>query len=107
MKKENTDVILIDMDPDKERIVVCDCVGILKERHSDIEGKIAPNKRVNWKKKTTKCRLVYRTEIENSKGQREILQVVTDTICCTQLPGNKKIIIFSQNLKNHQFWSNF
>ena len=78
---------MIDMEPDKECIVVCDCVGILKERHSDIEGKIPPNKRVNWKKKTTKCRLVYRTEIENSKGQREILQVVTDTICCTQLPG--------------------
>ena len=87
MKKENTDVILIDMDPEKDRIVVCDCVGILKERHSDIEGKIPPNRRVNWKKKTTKCRLVYRTEIENSKGQREILQIVTETICCTQLPG--------------------
>ena len=38
IKKENTDVILIDMDADKDRLVVCDCVGILKERHSDIEG---------------------------------------------------------------------
>ena len=55
MKKENTDVILIDIDPEKEGVVVCDCVGILKERHSDIEGKVPPNKRVNWKKKTTKC----------------------------------------------------
>jgi hypothetical protein len=90
-KKENTDVILIDMDPDKDREVVCDCVGILKERHSDIEGKVPPTKRVNWKKKTTKCRLVFRTEIENDNGQFETLQVVTDTISCTQLPGTPEV----------------
>lgn len=95
MKKENTDVILIDMDPDKDRIVVCDCVGILKERHSDIEGKVPPNKRVNWKKKTTKCRIVFRVELEFDDGHAEILQAVTDTISCTQLPGTPEILKMS------------
>lgn len=96
MKKENTDVILIDMDPDKDRIVVCDCVGILKERHSDIEGKVPPNKRVNWKKKTTKCRIVFRVELEFDDGRpNEILQAVTDTISCTQLPGTPEILKMS------------
>ena len=95
MKKENTDVILIDIDPDKDGIVVCDCVGILKERHSDIEGKVPPNKRVNWKKKTTKCRIVFRTEVELEDGSIEILQAVTDTISCTQLPGTPEILKMS------------
>ena len=94
MKKENTDVILIDIDPEKEGVVVCDCVGILKERHSDIEGKVPPNKRVNWKKKTTKCRIVFRTEVEIN-GTLEILQAVTDTISCTQLPGTPEILKMS------------
>ena len=94
MKKENTDVILIDIDPEKEGVVVCDCVGILKERHSDIEGKVPPNKRVNWKKKTTKCRIVFRTEVEIN-GKVEILQAVTDTISCTQLPGTPEILKMS------------
>ena len=94
MKKENTDVILIDIDPEKDGLVVCDCVGILKERHSDIEGKVPPNKRVNWKKKTTKCRIVFRTEIEVD-GTVEILQAVTDTISCTQLPGTPEILKMS------------
>ena len=117
MKTENTDVILIDMEPDKDRKVVCDCVGILKERHSDIEGKVPPNKRVNWKKKTTKCRIVFRVELEPEPGseKKEILQAVTDTISCTQLPGtvfklfcnngnnlDKNVLIISRHSRDTQ-----
>ena len=83
------------MDPDKDCIVVCDCVGILKERHSDIEVKVPTNKRLNWKKKTTKCRLVYRVDVELDDGSHEVLQIVTDTISCTQLPGTPEILKMS------------
>ena len=70
MKKEGTDVILIDMDPTKYHEVVCDCVGILKERHSDIETKMPKQTRQrkseNWKRKTTKCRMVFRAEVHKT-----------------------------------------
>jgi nuclear factor of activated T-cells 5 len=98
MKKEGTDVILIDFEPDKGNVIVCDCVGILKERHSDIEGKMAKQKlRTNWKKKSTKCRMVFRTEVELSSGKTEILQVVSEPISCTQLPGTPEILKMSLN----------
>ena len=57
LKKEGTDVILIDMDPARFYEVNCDCVGILKERASDIENKKPhQTRRTNWRKKTTKVR---------------------------------------------------
>ena len=72
MKKEGTDVILIDMDPAKYHEVVCDCVGILKERHSDIETKMPKQTRQrkseNCKRKTTKCRMVFRAEVHKTYG---------------------------------------
>ena len=96
IKKEGTDVILIDFEPDKGNVIVCDCVGILKERHSDIEGKMVKQKmRTNWKKKSTKCRMVFRTEVELANGKTEILQVVSDPISCTQLPGTPEILKMS------------
>ena len=58
-KKEGTDVILIDMDPTRFYEVNCDCVGILKERASDIENKKPhQTRRTNWRKKTTKVYLL-------------------------------------------------
>jgi len=77
VKKDNTDVILIDMDPDKDCIVVCDFVGILRD--SNIKGK----ELVNLKKKATKCRLVYRVGIELDDGSYEVLQIATDTLSCS------------------------
>ena len=71
-------MILIKMVPDKDCVVVCDFVGILRD--SNIKGK----ELVNLKKKTTKCRLVYRVGIELDDGSHEILQIATDTITCTQ-----------------------
>lgn len=71
---------------------MCDCVGILKERQSDIQLKKPQQKqRVNWKQKTTCCRMVFRTEIENDDGEIEILQVVSDPIDCVQQPGTPEI----------------
>ncbi len=96
LKKENTDVILVDMDAEKDFTVVCDCVGILKERHSDIESKVPATKRVQWKKKqTTKCRLVFRTEVVLENGRPEVLQVASDAISCTQLPGTPEVLKMS------------
>ena len=43
------------MDPARFYEVNCDCVGILKERASDIENKKPhQTRRTNWRKKTTK-----------------------------------------------------
>ena len=43
------------MDPARFYEAHCDCVGILKERASDIENKKPhQTRRTNWRKKTTK-----------------------------------------------------
>jgi len=69
---------------------------ILMKLTPDIEGKMAKQKlRTNWKKKSTKCRMVFRTEVELSSGKVEILQVVSDLISCTQLPGTPEILKMS------------
>ena len=72
---------------------VCDCIGILKERFSDVEGRF-PNDSA-WKeekRKSTHCRLVFKTTVETSSGNLETLQVVSDLINCTQLPGTPEIL---------------
>ena len=35
--------------------------------------------------------MVFRTEVENGNGDMEVLQVVSDPISCTQLPGTPEI----------------
>ena len=37
------------------------------------------------------CRMVFRTEVENANGDMEVLQIVSDPISCTQLPGTPEI----------------
>ena len=72
---------------------VCDCIGILKERFSDVEGRF-PNDSA-WKeekRKSTHCRLVFKTTVETGLGNLETLQVVSDPINCTQLPGTPEIL---------------
>ena len=72
---------------------VCDCIGILKERFSDVEGRF-PNDSA-WKeekRKSTHCRLVFKTTVETSSGNLETLQVASDLINCTQLPGTPEIL---------------
>ena len=74
-------------------VYVCDCIGILKQRFSDVEGNF-PNDSA-WKdakRKSTHCRLVFKTTVENESGNLETLQVVSDLINCTQLPGTPEIM---------------
>ena len=93
---DGTDVIGLLAKPHNDMRVICDCVGILKERFADIEARF-PNQN-SWKsskKKSTKCRMVFRTVVENRDGQPETLQVVSDVINCTQLPGTPEILKMS------------
>ena len=76
LKKEGTDVILIDMDPARFYEVNCDCVGILKERASDIENKKPhQTRRTNWRKKTTKVIILpdsrYLVKISNKLSRNK------------------------------------
>ena len=63
----------------------------LKERFADVEQRFPKHK--NWKnskKKSTKCRMVFRTTIENEDGPAEILTIVSDVINCTQGRWNQQ-----------------
>ena len=96
-KLDGTDVIELSFEPQLGNMtIVCDCVGILKERFADVEARFPKLKTwKNVKKKSTKCRLVFRTVVENSRGEPETLQVVSDVINCTQLPGTPEILKMS------------
>ena len=96
-KMDGTDIIEISFEPQVgDMTIVCDCVGILKERFADVEARFPKLKTwKNVKKKSTKCRLVFRTVVENSRGEPETLQVVSDVINCTQLPGTPEILKMS------------
>ena len=96
VKINGTDVIEIISEPVNDNTVICDCVGILKERFADVEQRFPKHK--NWKnskKKSTKCRMIFRTTIENVSGETEVLQIVSDVINCTQLPGTPEILKMS------------
>lgn len=96
-KMDGTDVIELSFEPQLgNQTILCDCVGILKERFADVEARFPKLKTwKNVKKKSTKCRLVFRTVVENSRGEHETLQVVSDVINCTQLPGTPEILKMS------------
>ena len=75
--------------PGRGAVFVCDCIGILKERFSDVEGRFPLDSA--WKeakRKSTHCRLVFKA----LSGNVETLQVVSDLINCTQLPGTPEIL---------------
>eukprot|EP00092_Neocalanus_flemingeri_P000980 GFUD01001047.1.p1 GENE.GFUD01001047.1~~GFUD01001047.1.p1 ORF type:complete len:1175 (-),score=239.54 GFUD01001047.1:671-4195(-) len=95
-KIDGTDIIEISSEPHNDMTIICDCVGILKERFADVEARFPKHKTwKNSKKKSTKCRLVFRAVVENRNGQQETLQVVSDVINCTQLPGTPEILKMS------------
>ena len=73
--------------------VICDCVGILKERNVDVEHRLGRDHSLastvtRNKKKSTKCRMVFRAQIGDST---EIVQICSNTITCTQPPGVPEI----------------
>jgi len=94
-----TNIIEVSSQRRNSNLFICDFVGILKVRYSDVEGRFPQDK--EWKqekKKSTKCRLVFRTAVQNLLGESETLQVVSDVINCTQLPGTPEIGKMSRSL---------
>ncbi|CAG0925063.1 unnamed protein product [Notodromas monacha] len=87
-----TVVLELTMEPSKEMTVSCDCVGILKERNVDVEQRFPDQASTSTKKRSTKCRLVFRAKLEHSGGFSEILQTVSQPISCTQPPGVPEIL---------------
>ncbi|KAE8746745.1 hypothetical protein FOCC_FOCC006493, partial [Frankliniella occidentalis] len=69
----------------------CDCVGILKERNVDVEHRFPDQTTSRSKKKSTRCRMVFRATIMNDDGTTEVLQVTSQPIVCTQPPGVPEI----------------
>ncbi|CAL8131490.1 unnamed protein product [Orchesella dallaii] len=90
-KVEGTILIEIEFEPSKEMVISCDCVGILKERNVDVEQRFPFHHASQSRKKSTKCRMIYRTTVINSDGMEETLQVASLPILCTQPPGVPEI----------------
>lgn len=95
-KSEGTILIEIEMKPENEMTVICDCVGILKERNVDVEHRLGRNHTLaasvtRNKKKSTKCRIIFRAKINEDSDYPEILQICSNTITCTQPPGVPEI----------------
>lgn len=90
-KVDGTVVIEVDLDPSKDMVVTCDCVGILKERNVDVEHRFPDQTAARNKKKSTRCRMVFRTVVQNDDGTTDLLQVCSQPIVCTQPPGVPEI----------------
>lgn len=83
----------IELKPENDMTVICDCVGILKERNVDVEHRLGRDHTLATtvtrnKKKSTKCRMVFRAQIGDTT---EIVQICSNTITCTQPPGVPEI----------------
>ncbi|KAG5681545.1 hypothetical protein PVAND_010966 [Polypedilum vanderplanki] len=97
VKIDGTMIIEIEIKPENDMTVVCDCVGILKERNVDVEHRLGKNNTLaasavtRNKKKSTKCRMIFRTKINEDTDFPEILQICSNTITCTQPPGTPEI----------------
>jgi hypothetical protein len=63
----------------------CDCVGILKERNVDVEHRFPDQSGSRNKKKSTRCRMVFRTTITHPDGTTEALQTTSQPIVCSKL----------------------
>uniref|UniRef100_A0A6B0VCU6 Putative nuclear factor of activated t-cells n=1 Tax=Ixodes ricinus TaxID=34613 RepID=A0A6B0VCU6_IXORI len=94
---DGTTVLEVDMLPAKDMTVSCDCVGILKERNVDVEKRLVRYGGTRNKKRSTKCRLVFRVCLPAQRARdsgglpSEILQVASAPILCTQPPGIPEI----------------
>ncbi|XP_022228444.2 homeotic protein female sterile isoform X6 [Drosophila obscura] len=90
-KVDGTMVIEIDFKPETDMTITCDCVGILKERNVDVEHRFPEHLTQKNKKKSTRCRMVFRTQLTRDDGTTETLQVCSNPIICTQPPGVPEI----------------
>ncbi|XP_017872684.1 PREDICTED: nuclear factor of activated T-cells, cytoplasmic 1-like [Drosophila arizonae] len=96
-KVDGTMVIEIDFKPETDMTITCDCVGILKERNVDVEHRFPEHLAQKNKKKSTRCRMVFRTQLTRDDGSTETLQVCSNPIICTQPPGVPEICKKSLN----------
>lgn len=88
---DGTYVIEIQLDPANDMTVSCDCIGILKERNVDVEQRLPYFGMTRCKKRSTKCRMVFRVNIPLANGSYETLQITSSPILCTQSPGLPEI----------------
>lgn len=83
-KIEGTVVIEVDLTPDTDMTVTCDCIGILKERNVDVELRFPDQLTPKSKKKSTRCRMIFKTEIVNDEGEKESLYICSQPIVCSE-----------------------
>lgn len=83
-KVDGTMIIELDLKPENEMTVTCDCVGILKERNVDVEHRFPDQTTQRSKKKSTRCRMVFRATITHDDGTTEQLQVCSQQIICSK-----------------------
>lgn len=83
-KVDGTIVIELQLDPTKDMLATCDCVGILKERNVDVEHRFPDQLGSRSKKKSTRCRMIFRTTITHDDGTQETLQVCSQPIVCSK-----------------------
>jgi nuclear factor of activated T-cells 5 len=83
-KVDGTCVIELQLDPSKEMSATCDCVGILKERNVDVEHRFPDQLGNRSKKKSTRCRMIFRTTLTHDDGSQETLQVCSQPIVCSK-----------------------
>ncbi|XP_017769731.1 PREDICTED: nuclear factor of activated T-cells 5 isoform X2 [Nicrophorus vespilloides] len=88
---DGTVVIELMLNPSKDLVATCDCVGILKERNVDVEHRFPEHLASRSKKKSTRCRMIFRTTITHDNGTQETLQICSQPIVCTQPPGIPEI----------------
>lgn len=83
-KVDGTCVIELQLDPSKDMSATCDCVGILKERNVDVEHRFPDQLGNRSKKKSTRCRMIFRTTLTLDNGTQETLQVCSQPIVCSK-----------------------
>ncbi|XP_067939558.1 nuclear factor of activated T-cells 5-like [Watersipora subatra] len=83
-----TTVIEMEFDKTKNMTATIDCIGILKLRNTDVERRTGL---VKHKKKSTKCRLIFRVNLCQANGTLITLQTASNIIACTQPAGQPEI----------------
>ncbi|XP_022236710.1 nuclear factor of activated T-cells, cytoplasmic 1-like [Limulus polyphemus] len=84
-KIEGTNVLEIEMTPQKDMTVICDCLGILKERNADVEHRLTLlGGTCRSKRRTTRCRFIFCVQIPKSDGTFETLQEASSSIICSK-----------------------
>lgn len=99
---DGTTVISFVLRPENGMEAVVDCVGILKERNVDVEHKLQrlKGKKGNGgescegqiipgitKKRSTKCRLVFKCDLSDGLLRGESLTAISQPLVCTQPAG--------------------